>query len=165
MDWAEIIEWKFFNIFLFSVKIARKNTPKMMREASSVSVGYAIKMRQIQDEEEEEDDDDYWQRLRRRWEQCPITKPTPPPPSPSSSLRKWKSWVLSAKYSMFFLNWYERKSHYSAMEQDIQNPKKALNRAWSADFSCSFYVACQRIVFPPYHNKLSQCFLGKIPNL
>ena len=98
MDWAEIIEWKFFNIFLFSVKIARKNTPKMMREASSVSVGYAIKMRQIQDEEEEEDDDDYRQRLRRRWEQCPITKPTPPPPSPSSSLRKWKSWVLSAKY-------------------------------------------------------------------
>ena len=51
------------------------------------------------------------------------------------------------------------------MEQDIQNPKKALNRAWSADFSCSFYVACQRKVFPPYHNKLSQCFLGKIPNL
>ena len=26
------------------------------------------------------------------------------------------------------------RSHYSAMEQDIQNPKKALNRAWSADF-------------------------------
>ena len=73
--------------------------------------------------------------------------------------------VLTSSTVCFFLNWYERKSHYSAMEQDIQNPKKALNRAWSADFSCSFYVACQRIVFPPYHNKLSQCFLGKIPNL
>ena len=47
------------------------------------------------------------------------------------------------------------------MEQDIQNPKKALNRAWSADFSCSFHMACHKIVLPSYHNKLSQCFFRK----
>ena len=51
------------------------------------------------------------------------------------------------------------------MEQDIQNPKKALNRAWSADFLCSFHIAFHKIVLPSYYNKLSQCFLGKIPNL
>ena len=53
------------------------------------------------------------------------------------------------------------------MEQDIQNPKKkqknkkTLNKAWSADFSCSFYMAFHEIVLPSYYTKLSQCFLGK----
>ena len=36
-------------------------------------------------------------------------------------------------YSMFFLNWHELKSYNFAMEQDIQNAKKALDRSWSAD--------------------------------
>ena len=51
------------------------------------------------------------------------------------------------------------------MEQDIQNPKKALNRSWSADFSCSFHMVCHKMVLPSYNNKLSQCFLRKLPNL
>ena len=51
------------------------------------------------------------------------------------------------------------------MEQDIQNPKKTLNRSWSADFSCSFHMVCHKMVLPPYNDKLSQCFLGKLPNL
>ena len=46
----------------------------MIKEAAGVSVGYAVKMRQVQevnDDEDDDEDDDFRQRLRRRWEEYP----------------------------------------------------------------------------------------------
>jgi len=62
----------FFGYMLY-IKIALTTSPKMIKEAANVSVGYAVKMRQVQEpavdeKEEDEEDEDFRHRLRRRWE-------------------------------------------------------------------------------------------------
>ena len=63
---------------------------------------------------------------------------------------------------MIFLKWHVRKSHYSALEQDITNPKKTSNRSWFADFSSSFHRIFPYMVWPSCDYKLYQCFYKNI---